>query len=513
MRHADADAGAGAVLPPILIGGIQHETNAFSPIATGLSDFLAYQYAEGGVLLERYRDTGTEMGGMIAEAERQGAPVIPTLFAAATPSGQIDAETFAVLKGRLCTLPDRAPEPKAAAIALHGSMTVQGCERADVEVLRAVRRRLGPDALIVATFDLHANLSDELVEAADLLVGYRTFPHHDMRERGVEAMAHLIALLRGAPRPLAALRKLPLLPASEKQVTDRAPMRAIMEAAARLRARSGIAACSLATGYPFADGADLGMSVLVYGDGPAAGEAADALAQMIWRRRAKFRTQLVPLDRAVARARAAPAPVVMVDAADNVGGGAPGDSTALLQAILAGGLTGAVVVLWDPAAAAMAARCGAGGPFSARVGAHSGPASGVPLQVSGTVLSVGPRTYLRSGSYMPGTRVDMGLTAVLRIGDCLLVLTSARVMPFDRDHLTAVGIDPGSQRIIVVKSGSAWRAAFGDLARTVINVDAPGVATQCFARLPYRNRTRALYPIAADAEWPAQGGTERNRAR
>ncbi|MHA1548688.1 MAG: M81 family metallopeptidase, partial [Alphaproteobacteria bacterium] len=480
----------------ILIGGVWHETNTFSPIVTDLDSFKRGQFARGDQVIDRYRSTGTELGGMIAEAGRLQMNLAPTLFAAATPSGMIRQDAFEAIGDELCQRArERGDSVSGVLMALHGAMVAQNSDEADAALLTRLRDTVGAGVPIVATLDYHANISRALVDAADVLVVYDTFPHTDMAERGRDAARILHSLIEGAPRPACAFAKIPILPASDRQITTTQPMRDIMDGVRAARQEDGIVACSVAAGFAYADVAHLGMSVLTYGEEASARAITDRLTDAILDRRADFTSASLGVRDAVAQAGRSTPPIILADVADNVGGGAPGDGTAILGAILDQGLTGALVVLWDPAGAVEAAEIGVGGVFARQVGGHSGVDNGEPLHIEGTVKFAAPVTYRRTGSYMNGTTVELGMVGVVDAGGNTVVLTSERLMPFDSDHLEAVNIHVADHSIIVVKSGSAWRAAFAEIAKSVINVDAPGVTTQKFQQLNYRKRTGRMFPI------------------
>jgi microcystin degradation protein MlrC len=273
-------------------------------------------------------------------------------------------------------------------------------------------------------------------------------------------------------------------------------MSGLLAAVRRLEARPGVACASLVPGFAYADVARLGFTVLATGDAEAAGEAVEELAEAVWARRERFRPELVPVDEAVARALAAPAPVVLAEVADNVGGGAPGNATRVLAALLEAGARRAVVVLHDPSAAR-----------TARAGKDAELVVGdPPLTLRGRVLRSVHARYRRTGSYMTGSEVDLGRCAVVEADGVEVVLTSRRAMPFDADHLRAVGIDPASKRILVAKSAIAWRAAFGDVAAQAIHVDTPGICSCRLETLPYRRAPRPIAPLdelltAPEARW------------
>jgi len=486
--------------PRILVAGLWQETNSFSPLATGLAEFRAYQWAEGAELAARYAGTNPEIGGMLAGCAAAGLRVVPGLFAGAIPSGIVTAEAYEHLAGRIADAA-RRERPDGALLALHGAMVADGLPEADAELARRVRAALPAAAPLVATYDLHANVSQALVDATDLLVGYDTFPHTDMGARGEEAAARLAAMLASGTRPAKAFRKLAMITVPQMQATSEPPMAAIMARVAAAEAAAGVDVVSVAQGFAYADVDHLGVAVTGYGSDPAAlAREVDAVAAMLQAAREAFRPELVPVADAVAAALALAAgpgsgPVVLVEPADNVGGGAPGDGTAILAELLRRRVAGTVVI-WDPPAVAAATGRQS---FAGPVGGRTLPAlHGPPVHVEGAVaFAEAAVRYVRDGAYMTGQQVPMGDVAVVRTGFGLnVVLTAERVMPFDSTHLRRVGIDPAGEPVLLAKSGSAWKVAFQALARGAVVVDTGGVCASLVERLPYtRAAARRCWPL------------------
>jgi microcystin degradation protein MlrC len=477
----------------ILFGGIWHETNSFSPIPTDLAAFRRFQFVEGPELLTAYLGTNTEIGGFTEAAPALGLLPIPTLFAGAVPSGMVTRAAIDFVVDGIC---NRAAAGgfDAVYLALHGAMVAEGLPEADAHVVQRVRDAIGPDMLIVATFDLHANLSPAIVAAADVLIGYDTLPHTDMAERGREAAAVLARLLASGERPRKAFRKLPLLTVPQMQATDESPMREIMAELFAIERDPAILTASVAPGFAYTDVPHLGMAVLAYGDGAEA--AVERLAEAIWSRRAAFRPHLFSPEDAVQRAMRAPrGPFILSEPADNVGGGAPGDSTYILKALLAANAPSASVVLWDPAAAAAAGTIGVGGRFGGAVGGKTHRLHGTPVPIEGIVGFAAPVRYRRDASYMTGQPVDLGLVARIDVAGVRVVLTSERAMPMDTMHLRSAGIEPERERIISVKCASAWRGAFGDIAAGQCYVDTLGICSSNVERMPYTRLAAPLYPL------------------
>jgi microcystin degradation protein MlrC len=487
----------------IFITGFWHETNTFAKSPTGLDDFHAYQYAEGDALFAAFADTNTEIGGVMDAALALDLNLVPGLFAGAVPSGMITAAAYRTLLQRTLELLDAAGEIDGALVHLHGAAVAEGVGEADAEFLAAIRRRL-PLAPIVATFDLHANLSEGLVAGADALLGYNTYPHNDMGERGREAAQILHRMLWSAKRPVKVFRKLPFAPPPQVQGTSAEPVAGIMARLRESKRWGGIWAASIAWGFPYADVAHLGVGVLVQGDDiDHANRVADDLALTIWRQRGDFDAGLIEAQEAVRRAIAAPdGPIILVDVADNAGGGSPGDGTTILAELLDQSAQGAVIVLCDPGAVRTAKSLGSGAIFSGTVGGKSDDLHGPPVPLVGEIVFQQPVKYQRRGDYMSGQQIDLGEVTVVRAGGIAVMLTENKALPFDADHLAAAGIAAAAQQIIVVKSAIAWQAHFRAFAKGEIYVDTPGVCASNLKRFTYSQLSHDIYPIAEDGIWP-----------
>ncbi len=485
----------------ILIGGLWHETNTFSPIPTDLDDFRRFQLVEGDALLTAFAGTNTEIGGMLPEAAALGFELVPTIHAGAVPSGLVTRAALDYIVDRLVAGAGRGPID-GVLLVLHGAMVAEGIDEADAWVAERVRAAVGPDCPIVATFDSHANLTARLVEATDILVGYDTLPHVDMGDRGREAARLLGRLLAGEARPAVFFAKVPLLSVPQKQATTESPMGDVSALRAEIERDKAIWTCSAVMGFPYSDVPHLGMAALAYGEAKAAAAAVERLAAKIWSLRREFLPSLVPVERAAALAVEANAgPVVLVEPADNVGGGAPGDGTHVLRALLDRGADAGAVVLWDPGAASRAAAIGVGGRFRGEVGGRTIPLHGAPATVDGTVAFAGPVRYRRDKTYMHGQEIDLGLCAVVTIGGLKIVLTSERAMPFDTMHWREVGIDPERERLVTMKCGSMWAGILGDVAADHHYVDTGGITTSNLERMPFTRLDRPVFPLVRDLEW------------
>lgn len=486
----------------VVIGGIWHETNTFSPLATDLDSFRCFQLIEGDAIRDAHDGTNSELGGMLAAARELDLDVVPTIFAGAVPSGQVTREALDYLVDRICAGLASVPSAEGVVLALHGAMVADGLPEADAYVLQRVRQRLGPNRPLIATFDSHANLTDATVRIADVLVGYDTLPHVDMAERGAEAMHLFNRLLHEPNRPCVAFRKLPLLSTPQRQATTESPMCEVMDLCHRLEGEGRTWTASAILGFPYADVPHLGMATLAYADEQVrADEVADGLAVAMWEHREAFLPGLATPRQAVERASpGGKGPVMLIEPADNVGGGAPGDGTVVLQALLDRARCSAAVVIWDPAAVEAAREAGTGSQFQRTVGGNTLDLHGPPVALDGRVEFCDHVVYRRDRDYFRGQIIDLGLVARIAVGNVHVILTSERLMPFDTMHLRSVGLEPETLGIIVMKCASNWSVAFGDIASDAIYVDTPGVCSSNLSNIPYTKLEGAFYPLDMEAK-------------
>lgn len=468
----------------VAVGGVWHETNSFAAERTGRDRFEVH---EGASILEAFRGTRTPIGGFLDG----GLAIVPTLYASATPSGLVERAAFEELAGRLVERVARE-KPDGLLLDLHGAMVVDGLDEAEGELLRRLRERVGRVPIGVV-LDFHANLSPLFIEQVDVFAAYDTYPHVDPYERGVEVAGLLARTMAGRVRPARALAHPGFLTVPQAQRTDVLPMRALLEKAREAERRPGVLRVTVAGGFPYADvpHAGLGVAATTDAEPGLAREIAEEIAEAARGAREAFRVRNLPPAAAVARALSEPAgPVILVDQADNIGGGGPGDGTALLEELLRAGVEDAVVTIADPDVVARAKAAGVGGRLSCEIGGKTDRLHGPPVRVDARVLRLGSGDFTYTGSYMTNRRVTAGEAALLEARGVKILVRERKVMPFDREEIRVMGLEPERCRMIVVKSALAWRAAYGDVAQAVVEVDTPGCCTARLETLPYRKARR-----------------------
>jgi microcystin degradation protein MlrC len=384
-------------------------------------------------------------------------------------------------------------------LSLHGAMVSATFPDADGELLRRVRSIVGATVPVVATLDLHANVTDEMVRWADVLVAYNTYPHVDQAECGRKAGDILRRIVREDLRPSMALARRPLLPHILAQATHRPPMADVMAAARKLEQDPHLVNVSVLPGFPYTDVPDAGLAVVAVGEAqPAVAAAAQSLASSIWERRTEFAAAIPLAEDAVRDAVSQREGLtVLVDIGDNVGAGTPGDGTILLKELLRQNAHGALVLLCDPDAVAHCVRAGVRETLTLAVGGKCDRHHGDPIEIRGRVRLLSDGVYQNVGPMRDGVVDDQGRTAVVETGGLLLVLTERRMPMWNLEQLRALGIEPTRLRIIVVKAAVAYRAAYGPIASRIIEVDTPGLAAADVRRFTFHRLKRPIYPLDA----------------
>jgi microcystin degradation protein MlrC len=417
-------------------------------------------------------------------AEKRGWQLCPCLYAGAVPSGTVEDRAYEVIASQLIRDLEACSLVDAVLLSLHGAMATETGDDSEGDLLERVAAVVGSDVPILAVIDYHANVTDRMVEHVDALIGFDTYPHEDMYERGLEAVELLDGIMRDGRRRTTVHRKLDLTTTAQVQYTQADPMRPIMEETHRLESMLGVQ-LTVAPGFSYNDVSCQGMSVIGSGHDPAVvSEAVGSIVSVIERRRDRFVWDALPVDEAVRRAATSDRPpVVLVDSADNTGGGSPGDGTSILAAWLRAGLEDLVITLADPEAVRIAVEAGVGATIDVTLGGKTDRLHGDPVSVTAYVKSIGDGRYRHEGTWNRGYISELGLTVMLEVGGNFVQVTERKAMPFDAQYLLSTGVNPVYHRALVVKSAIAWRAAFGDIAGEIIEVDAPGICTGRLSRV------------------------------
>jgi len=489
----------------IAIGGIAHETNSYAAVPTTLGDFEVRR----GEQIRLAAGTRTYEGGMVDAAAELGAEVIGTLLAEALPGGVIAAEAYRSLRRELLALVAAALPVDAVVLVLHGAAISQDCADVEGELCAAVRAVIGPATQLVVTHDLHGHITAREADAVDLMFGVQRYPHDDMYDRGREAVLAIPRLTSGEWRPAIAVERLPLLVAPT--TTDSGVGRDLLALCLQAEREPGVIDATFMHGFPHTDSPHVGAQVIVTTDAAPeqARATARALAAEVWARREGFQHSYPDPAQAIGQAMvlalgAPGGPVVVNETSDNPGGGAPGDGTYLLRALIEARPAGAVFCgLCDPAAAAQAHRAGVGATLRMELGGHTDDRHGPPLRGTARVATLSDGEIVLEAAMGAGVRVQLGRTAGLLVEGVDVIVISRPMQTIDRTPLLLHGIDPATRPIVAVKSAHHFRSGFRELAAAVITSDSPGITTHRLASLPRMHAPGPLFPLDPAAAYPA----------
>lgn len=453
----------------IFIAGFQHETNTFvaSKADYGEFDGGATGPIRRGEALLALRHANLGVGGFIEYAQARGHELVPGLAAWATPSGVVTRDAFERIAGEIVEGAVRA-DADAVYLDLHGAMVAEHVDDGEGELLERLRAALGRKTPIVASLDLHANVTARMFDLADALVAYRTYPHVDMAETG-RRCGWLLERIAAADGWHRSIKRVPFLVPIEAMCTGRAPAAQLYARLAELEATCGVAP-SIALGFPAADFAECGPTVWAYGpDRQAADAAVGALYELLCGQEAQWTVPSLCASDAVRAAmdiaHRATKPVVIADTHDNPGAGAHGDTTEMLAALLAQrAVRAALGPLCDPDAARAAHQGGVGATLTLSL------AEGTPLAMTArfVVESLSDGRCTLDGPMMSGTTLQLGPSACLKSDDVRVVVVSKKVQMLDRNIYRMVGIEPEQMGILVNKSSVHFRADFEPIAEAVL---------------------------------------------
>jgi microcystin degradation protein MlrC len=486
----------------ILIAGYQHETNTFAP---SLADWAAFNcgesfpaYVRGQTMMTQMTGINMPISGFMDAAKRWQWDLIPSAWAGATPSSYVTQEAFENIASAI--LEDiRHALPKGLDgiyLDLHGAAVAQHADDSEGELLSRIRQLVGPAMPIVASLDLHANVTQRMLAQSDALVSYRTYPHIDMADTG-ELAAQLMQrrLKLGRKEPMFS-RRFPFLISLNAQSTWMAPAKSAYEQLLALDRESGVM-LSFCMGFPASDFEECGP--VVWGHGPQAEAVVEQLFKavsepIVWR--PHWLSARDAVVHALATASKVAAPVVIADTQDNPGAGGDSNTTGMLHALLQQGAGKvfprqvAVGLLFDPAVAQMACEAGVGAQIECSLGKavpiFTGQLSDPPLHARFTVKAISDGRCVLKGPMMTGVAVQMGPSVCLEVDGILIAVVSGKVQLLDRELLRAVSIHAEHMKIVVVKSSNHFRADFTPIASEVLIAKAPGPMAADPGDLPWK---------------------------
>ncbi|NKB72354.1 MAG: hypothetical protein GKR89_35205 [Candidatus Latescibacteria bacterium] len=489
-------------MPPhrVALGAIFTECNQFGGLPITLDWFERYELRRGDEILA---SDGGVVRGMLDVLEERGAQPVPLLFASTCPGGPLTADCYQQLKSELLQRLQDALPVDGVLLPLHGAAVVEGLGDLEGDLIQAVRAVVGPDMPIVGTLDLHAHISAAMVEGADALVAWETYPHRDTASTGQRGARLLLDTLDGLCKPTMAMAKVPIITSAIHAASEGDdPFARLMRWTKAHEERPEILSTSLILVHPNLDLADLGSGGLVVTDNDPEGAAdlARQVAKRYWALRNEFEPALYTPAQAIAAGRDVEGgPVILVEAADCCGGGAAGDSVATLAALLEADFPGpALVPVVDAEAATALHKAGTGAQVQLKLGHRHDLRWSQPIDIEGTVTRLFDGRFTYVGGIWDGSEGNMGPSGVLEIGPVQVLVTTHGTYDWMDEQFLAAGLNPAAAQFIVAKNPMNYRQAYGAQAGAVFILDTPGPTPATMRHIVFENFQRPYFPLDED---------------
>jgi len=489
----------------IATGGLAHETNGFGNVLV-TPEVLTKAAREGDAWWTTYGNVRSYCGGFADEAAELGIELIPTFQASMQPSGPITKEAFEYARDRLAELLWATYQEQpydAIALCVHGAGFAQGYPDAEGELLRAIREKMGYDIPIGVSLDLHGNISPEMVELADLLIGVKCYPHIDEYETGREVIRRLHDMVKNSYRPCKKLIRLPWHLAPAFGLTTSGMAHEVQQCCFAQEENEDIFHVTFFHGFPFSDVPLCAASVLSMAKTQeAADRGALAVARFAWEHRDGFSLPLHSAEEAVDLALAVgEGPVIINESSDNPGGGTPADGTFLLRELLKRNACAAFGFVYDPEVAEQAAKAGVGAHISCRLGGKTDQYHGEPIEIEDAyVKCVSDGSFVNKSLKGQGAVMRMGTAVCLEVGNVSIAVGSSRFQTLDDGPFYTVGIDWTQKQILAMKSSQHFKGWWADKVKAIVSCDSPGIHCSNLELMPFERADTSFYPLG-DAQW------------
>ncbi len=487
----------------IAITGISHETNTYCGGITTREDFYTYRGKDMLATAGQESDVGGAIDACIRWSKEIPLEIVPILYAGAQPSGVIQRQTYEDFKAEILSEMAATGPVDCCVLLLHGAGVVEGIADLEGDLAAAVRATLG-DVPITASFDLHANLTQAMADQLNGIFVCQQYPHIDLHQRAAEAVAAALNMVQTKRRGICRVTSLPML--MPTTTTFEGIGQTMLQALLAAEENAGCINLSWCHGFPYTDVAHVGASVVAsyYPEqAVAAQEAAKQFAANLWRRRQEFIPLSLSGEQAVALAAEQPqGPVVIHETSDNCGGGAPGDGTHLLRAMLEAKLGAAACFsfLVDAEVAGAAHQAGVGATLRVSLGGKTDDLHGDSLNIVAYVKALHDGRLIMQHMFR-GAPINLGPMARLVVEDMDIVVASRRNQTFDQEPFLALGIDVMKYHYVALKSSNHFRAGFQHIAKAIITADTPGLNTHRLEVFPRQTTTRRLWPVDEQAQF------------
>lgn len=459
---------------------------------TGRIGFEEGLIAHGDATQSAPNGFGAPMHVWRERAEARGWDVVESLAAFAQPAGPTVKSVYKGFVEEILTDLKASLPVDIILLTMHGAMVAEHIDDCEGDLMRRCRDIVGSDAKIGLEIDPHCHLTSLMLEAADVIVAYKEYPHIDISDRAHDLFALIADAAEGKINPVMRAYDCRMI---EMFFTPGEPMRSLVDKMMDAEGKNGVLSLSFAHGFPWGDTADTTSKMLAITDGDPtlADRVAREFGEELWDLRHQIKNSFPTIDEALDRVSTLREgkPVVLGDFADNAGGGAPGDSTFVLKAVLERKLKDvALGMFWDPIVIRQCQEAGEGAVLRLRIGGKMGTASGDPVDLTVKVHAIKSGLSQKFGDLdMP-----MGTAAILEADGVYLLVNDHRSQLFDPQAFEQLGLDLSKMKIIVVKSSNHFYDRFAPIACEVIHMKTPGAITPDFTTIPYTKRDSNYWP-------------------
>ena len=481
-------------MPNIVFAEMRQETASFNPFPT---DYAMFRQMHGAQMIEKYQGTKTEISGfMDVMAGKEGIQLIPAMSAASVSGGAVPTEDLQRLINEIAlSIASVVNENEIDAVymCLHGAMA--GETEGDPEgLLLAKVRELVGGVPLVASIDLHAVLTDRMLELIDIVVPFHTYPHVDQYETGQRAANCLLRLMAGDTKPETVTVKLPLLVRGDELITATGKYGEAIRLCQEIEASETGLSAGVNIGNAFTDVQELRTNILVVRDGDRrqAEEDARRIARFMWEHRQLFKADLISVEASIDVARQTNGLTVFSDAADATASGASGDSNEILRALVRSDFDRKCLIpIVDASAVAKAVECGEGGQVKLTLGGTLDPGRFTPIELEVDVL----RIYDGHFTYENGLPGYGGQVVILRHQNIDILVVERSLYFVGQKVFSSHGCEPVDYAIVVVKSPNGFRPYYENIAAQICAVDVIGSTSANLSSLPYENVVRPVFPL------------------
>lgn len=482
----------------VIAAEFKQETNSFSNVKCGVERFKQSYYAYGDELLKEIDFASTEMGGALSVLKSEGAEIILSVAMQSCSGGCVLREAYDHFKEIFFRDIEANLPLDGIYLSLHGATVFEDEEDGMGRLIGETREKAGDGAVISVSLDYHANITKRMVENADIIRGFHTYPHIDLYETGKDAAVLLVKTLRKEIHPVMEAVKIPMINQAEGSSTESGAMAELAGMAAAAEKTDPFLSVSYFQMQPWLDVFDAGCAVIVITDNnkKAARELADRLALFMWDKKETFRVKLAEFSDILDMAKNTPDVVVFSDSADAPSAGATGDSTVVLKKYLEGGCgLKTYMTVVDPETVEKAVATGVGESAVFDVGGRICPELFSPVKIRATVTRISDGSFEMDGESSKGKTFTMGRSVVITSGNLAILVMSRPVPVFDSGPFLSVGLDPAVARLVMVKSPNQFRSTFCRYTDKLFQINTPGLSASYIWEMPFKNLKRPIYPF------------------